>query len=258
MRHARGLAAPGRWAALVVLSVLLSASPATVAAQASHSCEQDIDGPSGSGKETVPLTPANQSEAGWNAGDPSTALAVADQLDDAWTEGDMTAALALFSDAAVATGPGSHWRGKQELTSFLDRMWHPTYASDVSRFNTIERCATGGRVLWLFDYPETGATGSADMLVQGGLITLISWSYTPAGALRALDSAAGPRTLIETTSRAARGELWAAMASFGILATIGLLRRRPTSADNRLSRQHGHLPSPLHKVTVDPGQRRTP
>ncbi len=179
-----------------------------------------------------------------------TAMTLAGELEDAWREADRAAALALFADNAVATGPGSRWQGKQELASFLDRLWDPTYSSDVSRVETTGRCALGGRVLWLFVYPDTGATGSLDLLVQGGSIVVISWSFTPAGAVAAADSLPQPALEVEMTSPVARTVLWGMTLSVALLGAIGLLRwQRPAAGQS--SNRRGQLLRGLREATLD-------
>jgi hypothetical protein len=80
----------------------------------------------------------------------------------------------------------------------------------------------GGRVLWLFAYTETGATGSADLLVQGGLIRLISWSYVPAGSGGTVPVPEEPVVAAESTPPVALVDLWGAGPGIGVLVVFGL------------------------------------
>jgi hypothetical protein len=230
----------------IVLGFALLVSASTVAAQGSHVCP-----PGQWGNQVGALTAANQFQAGWTAGDPNAAMTVAGELEDAWREADRAAALALFADTAVATGPGSRWQGKQELASFLDRMWDPTYSSDVSRIETTGRCALGGRVLWLFVYPETGATGSIDLLVQGGSIVLISWNLTPAGVVEAADSLPEPPVEVEMTWPVARAALLGVTSTLALLVAIGILHRQRGSAGERSPDRRGQLLRGLRESTLD-------
>jgi hypothetical protein len=143
--------------------MLLALVPALmVRAMGEPRCPSDVEASSLQVNEAISLTSAKRLEAAWNIGNRSDALA-------------------LFADNVVAAdSSGLRWEGKKELGNFLDRMWDPSYSSRISRVQTINWCASGEQVLWQFTYPDTGDSGSANMVLHGGLITQIFWSFVPA------------------------------------------------------------------------------
>ncbi|MBV9359095.1 MAG: nuclear transport factor 2 family protein [Chloroflexi bacterium] len=155
--------------------------------------------------------------------------AVVRRLEGAWNADDASAALALFADDTVArSSSGLRWEGKRELGSFVDTMWDPNYASGVSRFETTGLCVNSERALWLFRYTQTGALGSVDLVVRGGQITHIFWSFTPAQLVPQVGSNPEP-DMIAANRTSSGGEaliagLAVALVAIGILISLGSSR----------------------------------
>jgi hypothetical protein len=208
---------------------------------------------SAAAQTTVPCS-QSQSLSG-QGGSQFESSAVADQLEAAWDAGDLKAASGLFTvDAVAASSSGIRWRGKAELAEFLIELWDPTQSGEHSRIETQSRCASDEQVVWVFRYSTSGATGSADLVVHGGQITHIFWSFVPPSSVASTLGGG-----YDDAHNAAHGSAWpteggastlSAVGGIG-LATIGLLvRRRRARADPRAG-EPLHLLRALHKAILE-------
>jgi hypothetical protein len=190
-------------------------------------------------------------EASRLQGNESIALTIAKQLEAAWNAGNRVGALALFADNVVAAdSSGLRWEGKQELVNFLDRMWDPNYSPGILRVESVRWCAVGEQVLWQFVYPDTGATGSANMVVTQGLITQIFWSFVP--GIRSVAS-----TSPEPTTPLASSKLAAAVSCICAFAAIGCRLWRRRSPADPSTRPQGQLLRALPEARSDRGSRES-
>jgi len=174
-------------------------------------------------------------------GNTATSLGVAEQLEQALNSEDSAAALAIFADDAVAASSSSkRWQGTSGLRDFLVQLRNPTAALDPGPIDTRVRCAAGERVVWLFSYPSSAGTGSADLFVQDGRITHILWTFNAPTPGKNEDSVpAAPMSSPEQPGAPVTPAAFFAVLGVATLGGLLVCRRRPLA--NTGDVQHGLL-----------------